>query len=235
LEPGTTPVPAAPPLTVLSSPEHVSSTLAPIIGSSVETSLFWPAPREDDADYWPLWVAADYLDRELYQTLRTERAESYSPTAMYVNYGEWALLQLYADGATGTEALLENGILEVLKKVSIGPIDANGFESVKMAILLGSASGFESNASFAGYYADRLPQLKGYGRYLDEESDIENVTPETMQAAVRRWLVPEKRLAAYEVPTMQQQTMVFLLIGVGAVLIVALGVSYRRLRVGRSS
>jgi predicted Zn-dependent peptidase len=225
---GDTLVPQAPLLNTPEAPIHVSSSLSPIFGASVETSLLWRIPTEEHADYWALWVASEYMGRELYQTLRTERAESYSPSAGYINYGEWALFELYADGTSGTENVLEQGMLDSLEKIGATLVETEVFESVKMAILLSSASGLESNASFASYYADRLPQLKTFGRYLDEESYIEKVTLETMQAAMRRWLLPENRLTVYEVPTLQVGDLVLPIFGVAGLMAGALFLRYRR-------
>jgi predicted Zn-dependent peptidase len=210
----------------------VSSSLLPIFGSAIETSLYWQAPTEDHADYWALWLAAEYLDRELYHTLRTERAESYSPSAGYINYGEWALFELYADGTVGSEQALEQGMLDSVERVATTQVDVAAFESVKMAILLSSASGLESNASFAEYYVDRLPQLKSFGRYLDEESDIENVTPQAMQAAMKRWFAADSRLTVHEVPTLQLSTLMWLIAGMLSLLLGGAYAGYRRFAKG---
>jgi len=224
--------PQAPPLNSLEGPVHVSSSLLPIFGSAIETSLYWQAPTEDHADYWALWLAAEYLDRELYHTLRTERAESYSPSAGYINYGEWALFELYADGTVGSEQALEQGMLDSVERVATTQVDVAAFESVKMAILLSSASGLESNASFAEYYVDRLPQLKSFGRYLDEESDIENVTPQAMQAAMKRWFAADSRLTVHEVPTLQLSTLMWLIAGMLSLLLGGAYAGYRRFAKG---
>jgi predicted Zn-dependent peptidase len=138
---------------------------------------------------------------------------------MYDDYGAFILeTDAELDDVEHSISLIKDAIMQYQQ----GKLDQQRLDSVKQKILLNSARGYESNRSFAEYYALTIEDVKRYGKYENYEDHIEQVSIEAVRAPTSAYLSDSNQVIAVVRPTLNYTQFYFLLLIVtGLVVLVA--------------
>ncbi len=180
----------------------VTGTLAPIVDRDASVGLMFRTAGYSSPDYYPLLVLAEYLDTRLFETLRIEAALAYEPAVDRYAWQETGALVLSADvdiDATGSALAM---IEEALGQVREAPLDLETLEATKRGILMTSVWALESNADVADYYAASYRELEDRGALIDEEAEIERVTPADLHRLANQYLRADQGVAYRSAPTL---------------------------------
>ena len=217
------PVPAS----FKSSTETVEGRWQPLVGSEATIYFLYRTGGLYSPHYYSLDVLESYFQTELYNQLRVEKGMAYAPSAytyLYIDYGAFVLeTDSELDDIEKNIQLIKQAIAEYQQ----GKLDQQRLNDVKQKILLSSARGYESNASFAEYYALTIEDINRYGKYENYEDRIEQVSIEAIRDATAAYLHDNNLVIAVVRPTLTYTQ--FYLIVIAALVMVIL-VSWRLVR-----
>jgi predicted Zn-dependent peptidase len=114
-----------------------------------------------------------------------------------------------------------------------GKLDQQRLDSVKQKILLSSARGYESNRSFAEYYALTIEDVKRYGKFENYEDHIEQVSIEAVRDATSAYLSDTNLVIAVVRPTLTYTQFYLLLLLVTGLLVLVAWRLVRKIRLVR--
>jgi predicted Zn-dependent peptidase len=182
--------------------QTVTGTLAPLVGTDATIGFAYRTDGSNSVDHYPLWVAWKYLERQLYERIRVEKALSYSPTSAYsavADYGAFVIgTDVNLDRIEAAKSLLEQEI----ENVREGRIKAEELEAAKRRILLERVQGYESNRDLAVYYVASRFQLRTTGKLTSHEDAIAGVTVDEVQRAAQKYLGADHRITFVTTPTL---------------------------------
>lgn len=181
---------------------ELNGTLAPVLDSEGIVQMMFRTEGFLSPDFYVLQVVGKYLDQKIIEKLRFERGLAYDPGSSYFADQKWGVIT--AGGTVELERMDEvRGLVqEEFARLLSGQVTAAEIEKAKRQILLAQAGGYESNASFADYYAGALPQLQRFGHYLNYEDAIAAVSPDQVAAVAARYFLPERRVTVLSRPTL---------------------------------
>jgi predicted Zn-dependent peptidase len=177
---------------------------------------------------YALRVLEPYLDQRLYQVLRVERGLTYAPTVGYGGSPDvgWFEVSAEVDGANAD--LTRKLIAAELDHIRERSVDVEALEQAREGLLLTYAQGLESNADVADYYVASLFELEANGGFVDEEEQLESLTPDAILD------VGAKAFAAERTVSMRDRRLYVTEIIAGSVLVAALAAVYLPWRLVRS-
>jgi len=177
---------------------------------------------------YALRVLEPYLDQRLYQVLRVERGLTYTPTVGYGGSPDvgWFEVSAEVDGANAD--LTHRLIAAELDRIRERTVDVEELEQAREGLLLTYAQGLESNADVADYYVSSLFELDDSGRFVDEEEQLESLTPGAILD------VGAKAFAAERTVSLRDRRLYVTEIIAGSVLVAALAAVYLPWRLYRS-
>lgn len=182
--------------------EVIEGRFSPLVGSEASIYLVYRTEGIYSAHYYALTVLEAYFYTELYNRLRVEQGMAYAPdTYMYLHddYGSFVL-------ETDSELVdVDKSIQQIKTTISEfkqGHLDQARLDAVKRKILLNAARGYESNSSFAEYYALSSEELNRYGKYENYEDGIEKVTMKDIQNATNAFFNDDNMVTTVVTPTL---------------------------------
>ncbi len=179
-----------------------TGTLSPLVGNDATIGLSYRTDGSTSPDYYALWVAWRYLNRQLYENIRVDKALSYSPASAYgagADYGIFLIAtDVNLDKIETAKALLEQQI----ENIKEGHIKAEDIEAAKQRILLERVQGYEANRDIAAYYVGSLPELKTNGKLSNHEDSIARITLNDVQRAAQKYLRADRQIAFVTTPTL---------------------------------
>ena len=204
------------------TPEIIEGRWHPMVGSEATVYFIYRTGGLYSPHYYALDVLESYFQTELYNQLRIETGMAYAPNAytyMYDDYGAFILeTDAELDDVEHSISLIKDAIMQYQQ----GKLDQQRLDSVKQKILLSSARGYESNSSFAEYYALTIEDVKRYGKFENYEDHIEQVSIEAVRDATSAYLSDTNLVIAVVRPTLTYtQFYLLLLLVTGLLVLVA--------------
>ena len=133
--------------------------------------------------YYALTVMESYFYTELYNRLRVEKGMAYAPDTYTYLHDDYGAFVLETDSELKDVEQSIGLIKATIDEFKQGHLDQERLDSVKQKILLNAARGYESNSSYAEYYALGVEELNRYGKYANDEDGIDKVTLKDIQVA----------------------------------------------------
>ena len=194
----------------------------PIVGSEASVHLLYRTSGIYSSDYYALTVMESYFQTELYNHLRIEEGMAYDPTAYMYSHDDYGAFVLETDSEMEDVDRNIQLIKATIAQFKEGKLNQARLDNVKRKILLGVARGYESNSSFANYYAMNSQELNRYGKYENYEDSIEKVSLQDIQNATRSYFNDDNLVVTIVKPTFNY-TQFYLLILAGIVLLSFVG------------
>lgn len=141
-----------------------------------------PWVGEHDHETWEL--LRDYLDWQLYQSLRLEQPLSYGPWSARNVFGTSSFFSLNAKLERQDVALAEQTLRQLGARLTAEGLDAETFERLRDAAIARLAWATQGNSALADYYWNALGDYQN-GRFSDPAVGLRAVTLEQANAAVR--------------------------------------------------
>ena len=179
----------------------VAGTFNPVLGSGAEVGLLFRAVGMTDADYYPFYVLAEYLDTRLYETIRIRGGLAYSPVSELGSLRDYGVYIAHADVELDRQDQALAMLRAEIAQLQV-PLDEATVELAKRKLLLQMVQGYESNSELADYYADAVFEYETGGGLVDQEARIAGVTPGDLHRVATRYLRPEQAVEFREVPTL---------------------------------
>jgi hypothetical protein len=88
-----------------------------------------------------------------------------------------------------------------LERLRAGQVAAGEVDKSRRQILLALASGYESNSTYADYYAGALGELQGLGQFRNYEDSIAAVTTARVAKVAARYLPRNRTITVLSTPT----------------------------------
>lgn len=202
------------------TPDIIEGRWDPLVGSEATIYFIYRTGGMYSPHYYALAVLEKYFQTELYNQLRIETGIAYAPnvyTYLYDDYGAF-VLETDSDLADIEQSI--GLIKQAFVHYRQGKLDQQSLDSVKQKILLNSARGYESNQSFAQYYALTIEDIKRYGKLENYEERIEQVSIEAIRDAASSYFNDDNLVIAVVRPTLTYtQFYLIMLLMLGLVLL----------------
>ncbi|MGE8358395.1 M16 family metallopeptidase [Pseudomonas sp.] len=149
-------------------------------------SLHWllPEPWVGDHDHETWELLRDYLDWQLYQTLRLEQPLSYGPWSARNVFGTSSFFSLNVKLERQDRDRAEQAMRQLGARLSADGLDARTFERLRHVALARLAWATQGNSALADYYWNALGDYQD-GRFSDPAIGLRAVTLEQANEAVR--------------------------------------------------
>ncbi|UWF49427.1 insulinase family protein [Pseudomonas sp. N3-W] len=206
---------------------HERSLIHGFIGDGAKLHWLVPEPVLEDVPDQTFDLLKDYLDWALYRQLRLAHGLSYGPWAERELFGSVGFMSLNAD--LERDKVDEAGqVLDELKSDLLkNGLDADTFNRLKQAAIARQAWAVQGNSALADYYWSALGDYED-GRFADPASDLQGVTLEQANTAMRELLM-QPGYVRVEKPLMSDDQLMWAVAGVlGLVLLGLLGWRSRR-------
>jgi predicted Zn-dependent peptidase len=185
-----------------SGPAEISGIFDPIVESEAFVGLVYRTNGDISPDIHPLEVIENYLDTQLYNSLRVEKGLSYSPDSDQINWDRYGLFSLGADVDLDkldvTVKYLKNEV-DTLRNGAFTPED---IVKSKQKILLSWVQGFESNADIAEYYVSKHHEFKMHGALIDHEDGIEHVSINDIKRVSSQYFIDDNSVTVKYAPSL---------------------------------
>ena len=168
---------------LIASDEIIEGRFHPLVASEASIFFAYRAGGLYSPHYYALSVLEKNFQTELYNRLRVEQGAAYYPYAYNIMHDDYGAFILETDSELDDVEKNIASIKAAIEHFKKGNLDEERLQSVKRKILLNSARGYESNASFAEYYALTHEDLKRFGQYVNYEVEIEKVTIDDIKTA----------------------------------------------------
>lgn len=142
-------------------------------------------------DYYARVLLRHYLDNRLYQRLRVESGLTYTPSVETYDTPRHGLFGIYAELPEDAAGRARAIIREEIARLTDGRLDTDTFRAARRSLLLRWAQSTETNAGFADYYANWLPELGAYGRFRNDEVAVAALTVADLQHAAQAVFAPD--------------------------------------------
>lgn len=218
-------------------PEEAQSftgTLSPLVGNNATIGFSYRADGTTAPDHYALWVAWRYLNRQLYENIRVEKALSYSPASAYAALADYGIFLIATDVNFDQIENAESLLAQEVENIRAGRIKADDIEAAKWQILMERVQGYEANRDIAAYYVQSLPELKSRGKLTSHEEAVASVTPQDVQRAAQKYLRADRQISFVTMPTLTY-TQFFAGLGIFIVGVLGAGVYVLRRFVKRRS
>jgi len=202
--------------------EVIEGRWQPIVSSEASVHLLYRTSGIYSPDYYALTVLESYFQTELYNRLRIEEGMAYDPTGYMYSHNDYGAFVLETDSDVDDVDRNIELIKATITQFKDGNLDQSRLDTVKRKILLGVARGYESNSSFAGYYAMNAEELNRFGKYENYEDSIEKVSLQDIQNVTRAYFNDDNLVVTIVKPTFNY-TQFYLLIFAVFVLLSLLG------------
>ncbi|MEE4382815.1 MAG: pitrilysin family protein [Pseudomonadales bacterium] len=138
---------------------------------------------------FPLLLAAELLEGDLFTRLRSERGWAYTPSVTLADYADFSVLVLEAEVPRGREDETLEVMDDAVAALAEGEIGSDRFESVRRQAVLQYGLGLETNADVADYYTRFFEHWRTSGTFPNLVRAVASITEAAVQVAVRRHLV----------------------------------------------
>jgi predicted Zn-dependent peptidase len=217
------PMPAA----FKSTQEIIEGRWNPMVDSEATIYFIYRTGGLYSPHYYALDVLENYFQTELYNQLRIETGMAYAPNAYTYLYNDYGAFILETDAELDDVEHSISLIKDAIRQYQQGKLDQQRLDSVKQKILLNSARGYESNRSFAEYYALTIEDVKRYGKFENYEDHIEQVSIEDVREATSAYFNDDNLVIAVVRPTLTYTQFYLLIL---AVIVLLLLVTWRLMR-----
>ncbi|WP_455199980.1 M16 family metallopeptidase [Kaarinaea lacus] len=194
----------------------------PLVGSEATIYFIYRTSGLYSSHYYSLDVLESYFQTELYNQLRVEKGMAYAPSAYTYLYNDFGAFVLETDSDLDDVEQNIELIRQAIAEYQQGKLDEKRLEDVKQKILLNSARGYESNASFSEYYALTIEDIKRYGKFENYEDHIEKVSIDAIRDATTAYLNDDNMVVAVVRPTLTY-TQFYLLVMAMMILVIIVG------------
>jgi predicted Zn-dependent peptidase len=194
--------------------------LDPLLGKDNTLYLIYRTEGIQSLDYYPLTILEDYLHQTLFNELRIKSGLAYAPEVALSMYDDFGLFMLSTDADDENILLLRDKIDTILNSLIDSSLNIETLEKTKYRLLLSAARGYETNSSFADYYAENSLEIKHRGTYLSYEKQIAAVSAKDIQHVIKKYLRPDNRVVAIDSPALTYTQ--FYLLFAGLILLVGL-------------
>jgi predicted Zn-dependent peptidase len=184
------------------APGIIEGRWDPFVGSEATIYFIYRTGGLYSPHYYALDVLENYFQTELYNQLRIETGMAYAPNAYTYLYDDYGAFILETDSELDDVEQSIGLIKKALAQFREGKLDQDRLDNVKQKILLNSARGYESNRSFAEYYALTVEDFKRYGKLENYEDRIEQVSIEAIRDATGSFLTDDNLVIAVLRPTL---------------------------------
>lgn len=174
----------------------------PVVGSDAAVYMMYRTAGTYSPGYYALTVLETYFRTELYNRLRVEQGMAYAPQAYTFLHQDYGAFVFESDSELGDARQHVESIKEIITQYQQGKLDQVRLDQVKQKILLGAARGFETNASFAEYYALNVEDLNRYGKYENYEDRIEAVSLRDISDIARKYFRDDRLVVAIVKPSL---------------------------------
>jgi len=144
-----------------------------------------------EEDYYARVLLRHYLDNRLYQRLRVESGLTYTPSVETYDTAHHGLFGIYAELPEDSAGQAREIIREEIARLTEGRLDTETFRAARRSLLLRWAQSTETNAGFANYYANWLPELDAYGHFRNDEVAVAALTAADLQHAAQAVFAPD--------------------------------------------
>lgn len=179
----------------------IEGRMHPIVDSEASVFLMYRTGGIYSPHYYALTVLESYFYTELYNRLRVEQGLAYAPDTYTYMHDDYGAFVFETDAELGDLDKSIQLIKDTIAEYKKGHLDQDRLDSVKHKILLNAARGYESNASFAEYYALSAEELNRYGKYENYEDGIEKVTLKDIQNATNAYFNDDNLVTTVVKPT----------------------------------
>ena len=210
------------PETLIPAADVIEGRWQPLVGSEATIYFLYRIGGLYSPHYYALDVLESYFQTELYNQLRVEKGMAYAPSAYTYLYNDYGAFILETDSELEDVEQNIELIRQAITEYQQGKLDQQRLNDVKQKILLGSARGYESNASFAEYYALTIEDMRRFGRYENYEDKIEQVSIGAIHEATTTYLHDGNLVVAVVRPTLTY-TQFYLLLMAMAIMVALLG------------
>jgi zinc protease len=183
-------------------PLHVTSTLDPMFGADGTSELVYRTDGYGSPDYYVLEVLEAYFYKKLYEVIRVQEGLSYSPDVEMIGGLNEGLFAISADADLDDMDKVSGIMHKEVVRLRDGEVTDEEINRTIKSLLLSKAQGLESNADIAWYYIDNLVEVDKYGRFVDQETLLENFTPERVRTVAQRYLIDSNMAFVKSTPTL---------------------------------
>ncbi|MBE9490440.1 MAG: insulinase family protein [Bacteroidetes bacterium] len=191
----------------------------PIVDSESIIGVYFLLPSRNHKDSFVLDILEQYFKTQLFNTIRTDEGLAYAPSADAIFFEQYGVLALTSDSEIEDAEKTLKLIHYVTNELLQGKVKKEKFEEAKLKILIGAASAIEKNADFAEYYAENVFDLINYGKIINYEDTIENVTLNDFKRVAKKYLNASNRVVLISSPTLSY-TQFYLLILISLISII---------------
>ncbi|WP_455207529.1 M16 family metallopeptidase [Kaarinaea lacus] len=207
----------------------------PLVDSEAKIYFIYRTGGLYSPHYYALDVLENYFQTELYNQLRIETGMAYAPNAYTYLYNDYGAFVLETDSELDDVEQNIGIIKDAIAQYQQGKLDQQRLDNVKQKILLNSARGYESNSSFAEYYALTVEDIKRYGKLENYEDRIEQVSIDAIREATSAYLNDTNLVVAVVRPTLtytQFYLVVLVMMGLALLVVWRLVRKIKPLRLG---
>jgi zinc protease len=183
-------------------PLRVSSTLDPMFGADGTSELVYRTDGYDSPDYYVLLVIEAYFYKKLYEVIRVQEGLSYSPDVESIVGRNEGLFVISADANLDDMEKVSGIMHKEVVRLRDGKVSDEEINRTLKSLLLNKALGLESNADIAWHYIDNLDEVDRFGRFVDQEALLENITPEHVRTVAQRYLIDSNMAYVKSKPTL---------------------------------
>jgi len=212
------------------TPDIIEGRWNPLVGSESTIYFIYRTGGLYSPHYYALDVLENYFQTELYNQLRIEAGLAYAPNAYTYLYNDYGAFILETDAELEDVDQIIRIIKDTIAQYQQGKLDQQRLDNVKQKILLNSARGYESNSSFAEYYALTIEDIKRYGKFENYEDRIAQVTIEGIREATSAYLNDNNLVVAVVRPTLTYTQFYLLLLVISGLLLFVLWRVVRKVR-----
>jgi predicted Zn-dependent peptidase len=183
-------------------PFESSGILSPLVESEASVGLVYRTNGDISPDIHPLEVIENYLDTQLYNSLRVEKGLSYSPDSGQINWDRYGVFSLGADVDLDKLDIVVKYLKNEVDTLRTGAFNPEDIVKSKQKILLSWVQGFESNADIADYYVSKHHEFKMLGALIDHEEGIEHVSMDDIKTVSSRYFADDNSVTIKDTPAL---------------------------------
>jgi predicted Zn-dependent peptidase len=190
-------------------PKQVTGTFAPFLASSGHVAIAYRTAGSDSPDTAALEVLSSYLNATLYGQIRNKNGPFYSPMAAVSLAPDYGILYVTADSGLGQVDHVSALLHKTLERVVAQKPTSEEIDRTKQRILLQRVQGYETNAGIADFYISVLHRLNKDGRFINNEHEIEKVTPAIVASVAKTYIRKDREVEIRDVPTLSYTAFYF--------------------------
>jgi len=166
--------------------------------------MVWPTTDESDpVQTLTMDLVEQVAGIEVIENVREKLGKAYSPGAssdMARAWPGWGTFTLQASVDVADVAATRAALLETVHELAAAPVDADILARARAPMLERLDNALKGNGGWLGLAERAQSQPDRLARFAAARARLQALTPADLQAAVRRWLAPDKAVTVLVLP-----------------------------------